>query len=512
MATPEEKETLRKLVQHVARAFYEPQCIIILDLLSRYPVMKIDELAGRMGVGESDIRKDLNRLCGEHKLIRVYRQNELKEGATRATSKAYYYVDYENFCNVVKWRIKQMHATIDSSLRNELDQKGYICNQCSKPFTTIDAAKLMDFSRGCFVCDDCQGELIENDRNGSSDTSDLMQRFNAAMFHIREGLRKTESMVLPAVDIVGWVKIHGRPAVDADGTQAGGAAANGGAGGELKIAGANGTKRQDEGVGVVLSLDGADEETKRKQREAQAAARQQQNALPSWHLKSTISGDLTALGIKESARIAAQESSVASSSNDEILRGLGTVRKEQQPVMAPIAEDVKPDIGANDADCEYRIYDNTFHDYDQYYASLAASGSSNGTPAIPGAGSDFSPEDDEDEDVKPNVELLNSLNDYRKRSRSRDDEGPGSDSKRLRGSPTVPETNGTTSTQEMMEMDEDMEGVPPPTALDGTPADDPIVYVNGEPMAFSQVTEEHQEMMTPEEYTAYFEVFDRQGT
>ena len=30
--------------------------------------------------------------------------------------------------------------------------------------------------------------------------------------------------------------------------------------------------------------------------------------------------------------------------------------------------------------------------------------------------------------------------------------------------------------------------------------------VNGEAVAFSQVTEEHQELMTPEEYTAYYEV------
>ena len=33
------------------------------------------------------------------------------------------------------------------------------------------------------------------------------------------------------------------------------------------------------------------------------------------------------------------------------------------------------------------------------------------------------------------------------------------------------------------------------------------LLVNGEPMKFSEVTEEHQELMTPEEYTAYFDVF-----
>lgn len=34
-----------------------------------------------------------------------------------------------------------------------------------------------------------------------------------------------------------------------------------------------------------------------------------------------------------------------------------------------------------------------------------------------------------------------------------------------------------------------------------------MTVVNGAPMKFSEVTEEHQELMTPEEYTAYFEVF-----
>jgi transcription initiation factor TFIIE subunit alpha len=65
-------------------------------------------------------------------------------------------------------------------------------------------------------------------------------------------------------------------------------------------------------------------------------------------------------------------------------------------------------------------------DYDRYYASLAAStsASTNGTPSglgIPG-GDDFGASDDE-EDRKPSIEYLDSLNDYRKRSRSREDIG-----------------------------------------------------------------------------------------
>lgn len=47
-----------------------------------------------------------------------YRQNELKEGAQRSVGRQYYYIDYQHFCNVVKWRMAEMRRIIDSSLRN----------------------------------------------------------------------------------------------------------------------------------------------------------------------------------------------------------------------------------------------------------------------------------------------------------------------------------------------------------------------------------------------------------
>ena len=30
----------------------------------------------------------------------------------------YFYVDYKRFCNVVKWRVAEMHRVIDTGLRN----------------------------------------------------------------------------------------------------------------------------------------------------------------------------------------------------------------------------------------------------------------------------------------------------------------------------------------------------------------------------------------------------------
>jgi len=92
----------------------------------------------------------------------------------------------------------------------------------------------------------------------------------------------------------------------------------------LKIAGTDSNGKEDEGVGIMLAMD-KDEAVQRQERDAQAEIKRQQNALPSWHLKSTITGDLTALGIKESTREVAMPNGAQQASNDDILKGLGVV-------------------------------------------------------------------------------------------------------------------------------------------------------------------------------------------
>lgn len=157
------------------------------------------------------------------------------------------------------------------------------------------------------------------------------------------------------------------------------------------------------------------------------------------------------------------------------------------------------------------LTDSCFIDYEQYYASLAASAaaSAQATPSgsVPGS-SDF---DDDEEDRKPSIEYLNSLNDYRKRSRSQEDEGFAGRNKIAKSDSF---TNGEPQSVPM-NVDIEVHGNP-------APKDDPIVYggsfytpvvailkpftVNGNPIPLSKVTEEDHELMTPEEYTAYFEV------
>lgn len=168
-----------------------------------------------------------------------------------------------------------------------------------------------------------------------------------------------------------------------------------------------------------------------------------------------------------------------------------------------------------------------FPDYEQYYASLAASSSAAAsaiaTPSglsLPGS-SDFGDLAYQEEiDQKPSVEYLDSLNEYRKRSRSGDDEGTNAREKVTKVD-VGPDRHTYFTEKGIVPVEGNtvlVVEVQPPVL-----EDDPIVYgkylclqffssvncmtlVNGEPMAYSSVTEEDHDLMTPDEYTAFFEI------
>lgn len=266
-----------------------------------------------------------------------------------------------------------MRRIIDSTLRNvclqakfvsgcsrdhqELDNKGYVCPNCKATYSPLEADRLLDFDRGTLVCDQCRSSpggpfevILNEDEETVRGSKDRMERFNRQTKFIREGLRKSEEMTLPAFDVVQWVKnnaIEDRQKL----------AQNGG----LKIAGADG-KQQEQNIGVVLSVD-KDEATRRREREEEAEMKRQQNALPTWHLKSTISNDLTALGIQaQNAKMSANEAILSSlgkggSSNADLLNGLGKVtpqvKVEQTEVT--VVEEKKPEVD-HTADCPLILF------------------------------------------------------------------------------------------------------------------------------------------------------------
>jgi transcription initiation factor TFIIE subunit alpha len=316
----------------------------------------------------------------------------------------------------------------------EIDNKGYICPQCKASYTPLDVDKIMDFARGIFVCEICQAELIENeDAESVQGSKDRMMRFNHQMRFIREGLQKSESMKLPQFDVAAWVKQHAQQELEQRQKANGGAGYDGavnGPGAGLKVAGADSNGKRDEGIGIMMVMegDGEDEDKRRREREKEAELKRQQNALPAWHLKSTITDDLTALGVKEAAR---QQSAVDQGlgGGDESLRGLGIAGVHKHGTSATISMHTSNGLGHAKSEIVTAASNEAELLYEQYYASLAATPNPGSAPTstMPTPSgtqpSDYGLDLDEEEDRKPSIKMLESLSEYRKRSRSIEDVG-----------------------------------------------------------------------------------------
>lgn len=94
-----------------------------------------------------------------------------------------------------------MRSQIDSVLRNELDNKGYMCPRCGKAFSTLDVAALLDpVTMLTFICDvpGCGSELVDNeDAEDVKRSRDRLKRFNEQCDPILDRLRKIDTVALP---------------------------------------------------------------------------------------------------------------------------------------------------------------------------------------------------------------------------------------------------------------------------------------------------------------------------
>ncbi|KAG0148900.1 hypothetical protein CROQUDRAFT_669590 [Cronartium quercuum f. sp. fusiforme G11] len=277
---------VRQLLQYVARAFYEVRHILLFDQLVRKEAMKDEELATRLGVGPKEVAKAANLLIRDQ-LVSVYLRAEVKPGASKATQRTYYYIDYKHCVDVIKWRMWKISKVLDDKQRNVIDGQGYVCPRCKTTYSTLDISGLA-MTTTSFLCEICNTPLDDNDNDIEvQKNKDRMQRLNAQSTLIKKTLQKADKVVVPAFDIAQWVAVHNpleKPVDSSDGL----AVATGGA--------------KEATVSVQMAQEG-DMEAKRLLKEQQAEAKRQANALPIWIAQSTVSGELTGAGIKEGTTI-----------------------------------------------------------------------------------------------------------------------------------------------------------------------------------------------------------------
>jgi len=170
-----------------------------------------------------------------------------------------------------------MQTIVRDNLRTESENKGYICPNCEKAFTPLDVLSLVDMSDQLFHCDMCEHVLEENDNaENVKGSQQVLTKLREQSQSIISLLKQTDSIVIPE----GYIYKHGVKGRTKGSNQD-----------EFELAIARDTGAGQGDIIVDLQMDN---EAARRAKMEEAEQKRQQNALPVWHQRSTISDTVLA--------------------------------------------------------------------------------------------------------------------------------------------------------------------------------------------------------------------------
>jgi len=368
----------QELVRMVARAFYEPEAVVIIDALIRHICLNISDLSfifsGAMR--HKDALKAQVGLLKMSGLLREFTRQEMKQGAQKATLVTYYYIDYRHAVDATKYRLHTATAKLRKEAGPQEEKKEYRCLRCKGEFTEIEVMDRSSADGSTFICPNCGNNLqyIEQDSGDAEQTGPVGQ-FNKALEWLIRLMKEIDHVSVPAVTSEDAMALRDEPPrpppqlnahskIDVPSSQVSRpVAVKGIATGPAKIE-----------VSITSDADNT--------AAAQVAAAEQkqrlaaQNVLPEWHTHSTISNEVTAVGQREEAARREREAEMG-------LLSAG-VEDEKKDVKADDLEDIFAQIEAEQAQerLKQEEEEDEFEDEDEEedeFEDVAVNGGVNGS-------------------------------------------------------------------------------------------------------------------------------------
>ena len=297
----------KTLLRITVRAFYGTEHILIVDALSLHGTLTDSDLALVLGMQP----KALRRICGKLKedgLVSVHSRGEKKEGAPpqfnyggggppkeRLFYRDWYYLNFHRAIDSLKYKLWKLNRHIESLGAPTTEKKDLICPRCKSTYTELEV--MDNIGDEGFLCHRC-GHLLDaqEDTDGPSE-NESMKRMNDQLAKIVGLMRQIDSTNVPENDFDHALS-HALPI---NRTEANPAAKTQPVD-DVKptLASAKGLSLAPEKISVSVSEDGPvvqDTSEARAKREKEA----KQNMLPEWISKSTINGEVTAVGAREEA-------------------------------------------------------------------------------------------------------------------------------------------------------------------------------------------------------------------
>ncbi|SMY22656.1 unnamed protein product [Zymoseptoria tritici ST99CH_1A5] len=297
------------LIRTVVRAFYQTEHIIAIDALVLHSTLQDSDLAQLLGVQTKGLHKTIGRLR-EDGLVTVQNRAERRTDGTggyyggapqagkeRVTHRQWYYLNFHRAIDSIKYRMYRLNKHIESLGMPTTERKDLSCPRCKSQYAEIDVMDNISPTTGEFLCHMCGHVLDPVEEDELANENQSMKRLNNQLEKLLKLMQKIDATDVPENDFeMALSKM--KPIQKSD--------TNPGSRTEIvdlpnrNLQSTKGLVLQPERIAVEVQ---DDEDVKRESKAAEAEARKaaeaRQNALPDWISKSTITGDITAVGAKE---------------------------------------------------------------------------------------------------------------------------------------------------------------------------------------------------------------------
>lgn len=132
-------EPVQKLVKLSSRMFYEPAHFILLDILLKEDILPEDVIADRLQIQMKQVNKLVIKLRDDG-FLQSEGRLEVREYDGKNITRCYWSIDYEDFIEKTRWRIKKMSSKVEELIQKGAkgDSESFVCTLCKKRYDLLD--------------------------------------------------------------------------------------------------------------------------------------------------------------------------------------------------------------------------------------------------------------------------------------------------------------------------------------------------------------------------------------
>ncbi|KAF5112039.1 hypothetical protein DV495_004382 [Geotrichum candidum] len=230
-------------------------------------------------------KKDLRGLCAKLKIDHLLTDHIQKEDGFNR-QKTFYYIHYTEAIDAIKWK---MHGTVNKikeDMVSDSHPQGYVCPMCGRRYTTLEVISTQSPDGMSFICDDCQNPLIEDDTSEESKANqERLRRLMDQLNPIISSLRRIDDTFIAENSFEEALAIAIPPAKSAPTNY------NQHFNTHSRIPTGRSALQSQQVGGVSLQVNitsGAETAKLERKQEEDKARLAEENALPAWHLESTV--------------------------------------------------------------------------------------------------------------------------------------------------------------------------------------------------------------------------------